>query len=87
VLWYYAAFGSAGGPPTLFVKPASSNGCYVTQAFDDNGHAVAVEGLVVHIGSKRTIKAKQNVAVCPGPHPGVLVRATATGAIRSNAVK
>ena len=26
-------------------------------------------------------------STCPGPHPGVLVRATATGAVRSNAVK
>ena len=86
VLWYYATFGPTGGPPTLFVK-ASKKGCYVAQAFDDAGKAVTVSGLVVHVGSKRTIKAKQNVDVCPGPHPGVLVRATATGAVRSNAVK
>ncbi len=86
VLWYYATFGPTGGPPTLFVK-ASKKGCYVAQAFDDAGKAATVSGLVVHVGSKRTIKAKQNVDVCPGPHPGVLVRATATGAVRSNAVK
>jgi hypothetical protein len=41
----------------------------------------------VHIGSQRTIKATTDTNVCPGPHPGVLVRATATGAVRSNAVK
>ena len=86
VLWYYATFGPQGGPPTLSVK-ASKKGCYLAQAFDDNGKATTVTGLVFHIGSKRTIKGNQNVDVCPGPHPGVLVRATATGAVRSNAVK
>ena len=86
VLWYYATFGPTGGPPTLSVK-ASKKGCYVAQAFDDNGKAATVTGLVFHIGSKRTVKGNPNVDVCPGPHPGVLVRATATGAVRSNAVK
>ncbi len=56
-------------------------------AFDDNGGSATVSGLVVHIGSKRSIKAATGMNVCPGPHPGVLVRATATGAVRSNAVK
>jgi hypothetical protein len=86
VLWYYATFGPQGGPPTLSVK-ASKKGCYLAQAFDDNGKAATVTGLVFHIGSKRTIKGTLNVDVCPGPHPGVLVRATAAGAVRSNAVK
>jgi len=87
VLWYYATFGPQGGPPTLSLKTSSKKGCYVAQAFDDNGKAATVTGLVFHIGSKRTVKGNQNVDVCPGPHPGVLVRATATGAVRSNAVK
>lgn len=86
VLWYYATFGPAGGPPTLTLKP-TARGCYLAQAFDDNGRVAPVTGLVLHIGSKRTVGAKQNVQVCPGPHPGVLVRATADGAVRSNAVK
>jgi hypothetical protein len=86
VLWYYATFGPQGGPPTLRLK-ASKKGCYLAQAFDDNGKATTVSNLAFHIGSKRTIKGNQNVDVCPGPHPGVLVRATATGAVRSNAVK
>jgi hypothetical protein len=86
VLWYYADFGPAGGPPTLVVKP-TAKGCYQAQAFDDNDKPATVSGLVLHVGSQRTIKAKQNVDVCPGPHPGVLVRATADGAVRSNAVK
>ena len=56
-------------------------------AFDDNGGSATVSGLIVHIGSKRSVKATTDTNVCPGPHPGVLVRATATGAVRSNAVK
>jgi hypothetical protein len=86
VLWYYADFGPTGGPPTLSVK-AASRGCYTVHAFDDNGGTATVTGLQVHIGSKRTINATTDKSVCPGPHPGLLVRATATGAVRSNAVK
>ena len=86
VLWYYADFGPTGGPPTLWVK-ATAKGCYTVHAFDDNGGSATVSGLVVHIGSKRSIQAATDTNVCPGPHPGVLVRATATGAVRSNAVK
>jgi Domain of unknown function (DUF4430) len=87
VLWYYATFGATGGPPTLVVKHAAKAGCYTASALDDNGHATAVGAVIFHIGSKRTIDAAVNAAVCPGPHPGSLVRATATGAVRSNAVK
>jgi hypothetical protein len=86
VLWYYADFGATGGPPTLEVK-ASKQGCYTVHAFDDNGATATVSGLQLHIGSKRTVKATPDTSVCPGPHPGMLVRATATGAVRSNAVK
>jgi hypothetical protein len=86
VLWYWADFGPTGGPPTLAVKP-SKHGCYTVHAFDDNGGTAMVTGLQLHIGSKRTVDAKPDASVCPGPHPGLLVRATATGAIRSNAVK
>jgi hypothetical protein len=86
VLWYYATFGATGGPPTLDLKPAPK-GCYVATAYDDNGKPATVSGLVFHVGSKRAIAGTTGTAVCPGPHPGVLVRATATGAVRSNAVK
>jgi hypothetical protein len=86
VLWYYATFGATGGPPTLVVK-ASKKGCYVAQALDDAGKTAAVTGLQFHVGPKRTINGQLAVDVCPGPHPGLLVRATATNAVRSNAVK
>jgi Domain of unknown function (DUF4430) len=86
VLWYYADFGASGGPPTLSLTGVAG-GCYVTQAYDDTGKAATVAGLVLHVGSKRSISTTAGAKVCPGPHPGVLVRATATGAVRSNAVK
>jgi hypothetical protein len=86
VLWYYADFGPAGGPPTLEVK-SSANGCYTATAYDDNGKAAAVTGLTWHVGSKKSTPGATATAYCPGKHPGLLVRATATGAVRSNAVK
>src|SRR6478609_1216657 len=86
VLWYYADFGLTGGPPTLSVK-ASGKGCYTATAFDDNGKAATVSGLQWHVGSKKTAPGTSGTAYCPGKHTGMLVRATATGAVRSNAVK
>jgi hypothetical protein len=85
VLWYYATFGPTGGPPTLAVT--SAKGCYTATARDDNGKPVAVTGLVWHLGSKKTVPGAAGKPLCPGAHPGLLVRATATGAVRSNAVK
>ena len=86
VLWYYADFGPTGGPPTLSVKTAAK-GCYTATAFDDNGKPTAVSGLTWHVGSKKTAPGTTGTSYCPGKHVGLLVRATATGAVRSNAVK
>jgi len=85
VLWYFATFGPNGGPPTLQLNPATG-GCYVAQAFDDNGKATGVSNLVLHVGSHRTVPATTAQKVCPGAHKGLLVRATADGAVRSNAL-
>jgi hypothetical protein len=86
VLWYWATFGATGGPPTLDVKAATKKGCYTATAFDDNGKPATVSGLVWHVGSKRSVPAMYGAAFCPGTHTGLLIRATATGAVRSNAV-
>jgi hypothetical protein len=85
VLWYWATFGANGGPPTLQLNPASG-GCYVAQAFGDDGKPTTVTNLVVHVGSSRTMKGKLNQKVCPGPHKGLLIRVTADGAVQSNAL-
>ena len=86
VLWYYADFGPTGGPPTLRLT-AAAGGCYTAQAYDDNGKATAVANLVLHIGLKATSPAKAGQKVCLESHKGLLVRATADGAVRSNALK
>ena len=85
VLWYYADFGPTGGPPTLRVTAAAKKGCYAATAYDDSGKPVSVAGLTWHVGSKKTVSGMTG-AFCPGKHTGLLVRATATGAVRSNAV-
>jgi len=86
VLWYFADFGPTGGPPTLSIK-ASGKGCYTATAFDDSAKAAGVSGLTWHVGSKKTAPGTTGTAYCPGKHAGLLVRATATNAVRSNAVK
>jgi hypothetical protein len=86
VLWYYADFGPTGGPPTLEVTAAAKRGCYTATAYDDNGKAVTPTGLTWHVGSKLTVAGTAGAAFCPKPHKGLLVRATATGAVRSNAL-
>jgi hypothetical protein len=85
VLWYYATFGATGGPPTLQLA-ASGKGCYTVSAFDDNGKPAAVSGVSLHVGSKREVAAKLGTSTCVGAHRGLLVRATAIGAVRSNAL-
>ena len=85
VLWYYADFGPTGGPPTLRVTSATKKGCYAATAYDDSGKPVAVTGLTWHVGSKKTVSGMTG-SFCPGKHTGLLIRATATGAVRSNAV-
>jgi len=86
VLWYYADFGPAGGPPTLLLKKAATGkGCYTVVAQDDNGKTVTQANVVLQVGSKRTVKVTAGKA-CVGAHPGSLVRATAPGAVRSNAL-
>ena len=87
VLWYFADFGPTGGPPTLTVKAAAKAGCYTAAALDDGGKAATVSGLTWHVGSKKTAPGTTGTAYCPGKHTGLLVRATATGAVRSNALK
>jgi len=86
VLWYYATFGPTGGPPTLTVKTAAKKGCYTATAYDDSGKTVTVSGVQWHVGSKKTVSAMYGANFCPGKHTGLLIRATATGAVRSNAV-
>ncbi len=81
MLWYWATFSNAGGPPTLELS-RSDGGCYRAVAKDDAGKAVALDASL-KVGARRV--AIRDGSACPGPHKG-LVRAVAAGAVRSNAL-
>jgi hypothetical protein len=83
VLWYYAVFGPAGGPPTLELQRLPAN-CYVVQSVNDAGRRMRAAGATLTVDGKR-FRTREGRA-CIGRHAG-LVRAVAPGAVRSNAVK
>jgi hypothetical protein len=89
VLWYWAQFGVAGGPKTLVLERAGTQkNCYRVFAEDDGGARTAALGAALHVGRARTVKtqgATQAAVGCVGKHRG-LVRATLSGAVRSNAL-
>jgi hypothetical protein len=89
VLWYYAEFGPSGGPPTLRLgrlsQRARGGPCYEVTAFDDAGKQTLAGTATLHVDGRRVRTTRQGLA-CPGRHRG-LVRATAPGMIRSNAVR
>jgi uncharacterized protein DUF4430 len=83
VLWYWATFGAAGGPPTLVLQK-TKRGCYRVLAQNDAGKTRRARGAVLHVG-RRAVRARTGSA-CVGSHSG-LVRATLKGAVRSNALR
>jgi Domain of unknown function (DUF4430) len=97
VLWYWATFGSTGGPSTLELVRSRTN-CYRVYSVDDAGTRKAATGAVLHVGSKRTVNTRRSARTvharggadaavgCVGKHRGLLVRATMDGAVRSNAL-
>jgi hypothetical protein len=82
VLWYYATFGPAGGPPTLELA-AGAKGCYKVTAQDDAGKAVSTDGVFLQV-DRRIVKTAGGSG-CPGKHKG-LVRAVKGGYVRSNSL-
>jgi hypothetical protein len=82
VLWYFADFASGSGPKTLWL--GSKGGCYRVAAYDDSGKEAPAPGAVLHVDG-RSVKGSFTGS-CIGPHRG-LVRATAPGMIRSNALQ
>ena len=82
VLWYWADFTEAGGPPTLELS-APGNGCYRVVARNDAGETVSTSA-TLRVDARRV--AMEGGRACPGPHRS-LVRAIAFGAVRSNALK
>ena len=82
LLWYWATFGPAGGPPTLELRRLPGN-CYVVQQVNDAGRRTRAATATLVADGKR-FRARQGRA-CIGKHRS-LVRAVAPGAVRSNAV-
>lgn len=89
VLWYWAQFGVVpGGPPTLqLTRMNRQRACYRVVALDDAGQTVPPRGAVLRVDGRRfaTQGATGGAVRCIGRHRG-LVRATAPGMVRSNAV-
>lgn len=83
VLWYWAEFGPAGGPPTLLLQ-RRPRGCYRVLAHDDQGRVTPAIGATLTVGGRRV--RTQSARACPGPHRA-LVRAVRAGSVRSNAVR
>ena len=83
VLWYWATFGATGGPPTLELRRLPGN-CYVVESVTDAGKRARAANASLTADGRR-FRTRQGRA-CIGRHVG-LVRATAPGAVRSNAVK
>jgi hypothetical protein len=83
VLWYWATFGPAGGPPTLELQRLPGN-CYVVQSVDDKGAKTRAANATLVVDGKRF--RTRSGRGCVGRHAG-LVRAVAPGAVRSNALR
>jgi len=80
VLWYWATFTAAGGPPTLRLISSGGN-CYQVQAYDDSGIGTGVDATLRSDGKR--FDAADGREACIGAHRGP-VRATAPGMVRSN---
>ena len=83
VLWYWAEFGSTGGPPTLELQRLPAH-CYAVTKRADSGARSIAAGAVLRVDGRR-VQTNARGRACVGRHVG-LVRATLTGAVRSNAV-
>lgn len=82
VLWYYATFSPAGGPPTLRLE-AQPKGCYRVLAEDDAGKTTPAAGAFLQVDGR--VVPTRGGRACPGPHRG-LVRGVRGGSVRSNAL-
>lgn len=81
VLWYWATFGPAGGPPTLDLVPAK-RGCYRAYAVDDTGKRT-LTGVEFRLDA-RSVRSTSG-RICPAGEWSTL-SATKDGAVRSQVV-
>jgi hypothetical protein len=86
VLWYYATFGDAGGPPTLALAPRTRSGsrrCFAALAVDDAGTSTAAHDVVYVVGGRRVPSADGRLCVAKTVRA---LRATKAGAVPSRVV-
>jgi hypothetical protein len=84
VLWYWATFDPAGhGTQTLRLERRRGRPCYRVWEQDDAGKLRRAAHAILHVDG-RSVRAPTGAA-CVGRHRG-LVRATAPGDVRSNAL-
>jgi hypothetical protein len=84
VLWYWTTFGPAGGSRTLVLRRQAKRNCYTALSQNDAGTATPAAGAALLVDGRRV--ATRAGRACVGKHRG-LVRATLTGAVRSNALR
>ncbi len=84
VLWYWTTFTAQGGSPTLLLKRRAARNCYSVLSQNDLGQSTPAAGATLHVDGRRV--AARAGRGCVGKHRG-LVRATAQGAVRSNALR
>jgi len=84
VLWYWTTFTPAGGSLTLLLRHRAARNCYTVVSQDDLGKTRPASGAVLSVDGRHvSTRAGRG---CVGRHRG-LVRATAPGAVRSNAIR
>ena len=83
VLWYWSTFGPAGSSPTLLLRRQARRNCYAVLSQNDAGTVTPAAGAAILVDGRRV--ATRAGRACVGKHRG-LVRATLTGAVRSNAL-
>ena len=84
VLWYWTTFTAQGGSPTLLLKRRVARNCYSVLSQNDQGQTTPAAGATLLVDGRRL--ATRSGRGCVGRHRG-LVRATAPGAVRSNALR
>ncbi|MEP6910592.1 MAG: DUF4430 domain-containing protein [Actinomycetota bacterium] len=84
VLWYWNTFTEQGGSPTLVLKRRRARNCYSVRSQDDQGKSTSAAGATLRVDGRNV--ATQAGRACVGKHRGP-VRATARGAVRSNALR
>lgn len=84
VLWYWSTFGDTGGSPTLVLRRQAKRNCYTALSQNDTGVTTPAAGAALNVDGRRV--ATRAGRACVGRHRG-LVRATLTGAVRSNVLR